>query len=209
MPRHTTVDVPEWSTQVRVRGLSGSDRDELGRFGDDLRTAWIVVRCVVDDHGERVFSDDDEGRVGEKSTVALRRVSDAILDLSGLTEASRKRITDGLDPQRKFLFRLAGHLHMTVEEMLARISSRELTEWAVYEDETGPLDAGYRADVLAGIVSATVANALKGKKGKRLKPSDFMPDWGRRRTNSPNQMATMLKSLTRRFGGSIRKRSEE
>jgi hypothetical protein len=97
---------------------------------------------------------------------------------------------------------------MTVEEMLARISSRELTEWAVYEEETGPLDAGYRADVLAGVVSATVANAMKGKKGKRLKPADFMPDWSRRRTSSPNQMATMLKSLTHRFGGSIRKRSE-
>lgn len=167
-----------------------------------------MVRCVVDDHGERVFSDDDQDQVGEKSTVALRRVSDAILDLSGLTEASRKRITEGLDPQRKFLFRLAGHLHMTVEELLARTSSRELTEWAVYEEEVGPLDAGYRADVLAGIVSATIANAMKGKKGKRLKPSDFMPEWGRPRTHSPNQMATMLKSLTRRFGGSIHKREE-
>lgn len=82
--------------------------------------------------------------------------------------------------------------------MLARISSRELTDWAVYEDEVGPLDAGYRADVLAGVVAATIANANRGMKS----------EWGRRRTHSPNQMATMLKSLTHRFGGSIRRREE-
>jgi hypothetical protein len=98
---------------------------------------------------------------------------------------------------------------MPVGELLARTSAAELTEWAVYEEMTGPLDAGHRADVHAGIVAATIANVNRGKKSKRFKPADFMPEWGRPRAQTPNQMATMLKSLTRRLGGKIRGREEE
>src|SRR5690606_38360788 len=34
---------------------------------------------------------------------------------------------------------------MTVEELLSRISSAELTEWMAYEEIVGPLDVGYRS----------------------------------------------------------------
>lgn len=73
----------------------------------------------------------------------------------------------------------------------------------------GPLDLAHRIDIGNGIVSATVANSLKGKKGKRLKPTDFMPEWRHRAAMTAGQMATFLKSLTRRFGGTIRTPGEE
>lgn len=38
---------------------------------------------------------------------------------------------------------------------------------------------GPRQDVLAGIVASTIANANRGKRGRPLKPVDFIPEWQR------------------------------
>jgi hypothetical protein len=47
---------------------------------------------------------------------------------------------------------------MTVEEMLHRISSKELTEWRAYELANGPLGHQYSDDLLAHIHEAIQAN---------------------------------------------------
>lgn len=46
----------------------------------------------------------------------------------------------------------------------------------VYERLHGPLGP-VRGDHQAAVISATVANAFRDKKGKAAKVSDFMPDW--------------------------------
>ena len=53
------------------------------------------------------------------------------------------------------------------------MNSRELTEWMAYAklEPFGDL----RADLRAGIVASTVANAQRGRKRRPLKPEDFMP----------------------------------
>lgn len=79
-------------------------------------------------------------------------------------------------PERKFYFRLAAHLGMTVTELLARTSSRELTEWQVYEDLTGPL-GGRRGDIQAAIVAATIANVHRKQGTKPVDPADLVPQW--------------------------------
>lgn len=64
---------------------------------------------------------------------------------------------------------------MTVQELLARISSRELAEWAAYF-KLEPFGEE-RADVRAALVAATVANTARNPK-KRRRPftaQDFMP----------------------------------
>ncbi len=69
-------------------------------------------------------------------------------------------------------------LGLPVGELLARTTSRELTEWmAFYELE--PFGAE-RGDLQAGIVAATVANANRDpKKQKRpFEAQDFMPKFG-------------------------------
>jgi len=91
---------------------------------------------------------------------------------------------------------------MPVGELLRRIDSRELTEWMAYERVAGPLGPE-RADLHAAIVAATVANAMRGKKGRPFKPADFMPQWDR---PSPVEQTgddhlRIVKQLQAAFGG--------
>lgn len=94
---------------------------------------------------------------------------------------------------------------MPVRELLARTSSRELTEWVAYEKITGPLDARLRTDMAAGIVAATVANSA-GSKAK-LKPSDFIPTWFKRR-KSPSEIWQDVLKANSALGGTVVSRDE-
>jgi len=92
------VDVPEWKMRVRVRGMTGSERDAWeGSMADArkpgaLAANWsvnqrakMVARCVVNEHGERIFNSGMVARLGEMSAVGLDRVFDVARRLSGLT----------------------------------------------------------------------------------------------------------------------------
>ena len=63
---------------------------------------------------------------------------------------------------------------MTVAELLARISSRELSEWAAFF-ALEPF--GYEADLHgSAITSSVIANSTRTKKGQKIwKPDDFLP----------------------------------
>lgn len=63
-------------------------------------------------------------------------------------------------------------LGKTVGELLAVLSSEELTEWAAFY-QIEPFGE-YREDLRAGIVASTLAN-IHAKKGHSFKPKDFMP----------------------------------
>ncbi|WUI00202.1 DUF4035 domain-containing protein [Spirillospora sp. NBC_00431] len=89
---------------------------------------------------------------------------------------------------------------MTVGEMLARMTSTEVTEWMAYERIAGPLGPA-RADVQAAIVAATVANANRGKKGRRFHLRDFIPKWDRRARQSWQQQLAVVEQLNAAFGG--------
>jgi hypothetical protein len=89
---------------------------------------------------------------------------------------------------------------MTVGEMLARITSTELAEWAAYEQRYGPLGQE-RDDHLAALVAATIANAMRGKKGRRMKLKDFMPSWGGKEKQSGKDQLAVLRGLVHRMGG--------
>lgn len=90
---------------------------------------------------------------------------------------------------------------MTVGEMLARISSRELSEWAAYEQLTGPL-GGRRGDVQAAIIAATVANAQRSK-GRALLPKDFIPKWDKPKAMTPEEMWAAAMQANASLGGTI------
>lgn len=62
---------------------------------------------------------------------------------------------------------------MTVRQLLANLDSAELTEWRAF-DRIEPMGE-YRADLRAGIVSATVANYGPRDLREPRKASDFMP----------------------------------
>lgn len=91
------VEVPEWGGAVRVRGLTGSERDAfesevVQRNGRDVRTntrnirARMVVMSVVNEDGSRMFSYHDIEALGEKSARALDRIFGVAMRLSGLRD---------------------------------------------------------------------------------------------------------------------------
>lgn len=94
LPRET-VEVPEWGGSVLVRGMTGRQRD---RFEEsmvqekkgkrklnmqDFR-ARGCAECIIDEKGERVFSEQDVQLLAQKSAAALERVYAVVARLSGL-----------------------------------------------------------------------------------------------------------------------------
>jgi hypothetical protein len=96
------VNVPEWGGVVLVRGMTGRERDAFevslmtpGRGGKRVMDpanvrAKVVVRCVVDDDGERLFTDADVVEVGGKSAAALERLYAVAARLSGLSDEDQE-----------------------------------------------------------------------------------------------------------------------
>ncbi len=91
------VPVPEWGGRVRVRTISGSERDrfeqETMQFNSGNRTVNLIdirarfcVLCLVDEAGKRLFNESEIRRLGQKSGKALDRVFDAAQKLNGLSE---------------------------------------------------------------------------------------------------------------------------
>ena len=103
-------------------------------------------------------------------------------------------------PEREFAFRLAAHLGMTVAELLSRISSRELTEWAVYERRTGPL-GGRRGDIQAAIVAAAVYNVNRKKGAKAVDPEKLIPAWDD--YQSEDDMWAAIRQANDAMGGTV------
>lgn len=98
------VDVPEWGGTVRIRALTGIERDRLeaSMMGKDGRPsaaklanfrARLVATCMVDEDEQPVFGTADVAALGAKSAAALERVSNAAQRLSGLSDADVDELT--------------------------------------------------------------------------------------------------------------------
>lgn len=99
------VQVPEWGGAVRVRGLSGADRDRfeasiVEQRGRKMRTnlqnvrARLVALSVIDEQGQRLFADSDVRALGEKSAAALERVFSVAQRLSGLSDGDVEELAE-------------------------------------------------------------------------------------------------------------------
>ncbi|WP_017599196.1 phage tail assembly protein T [Nocardiopsis lucentensis] len=89
---------------------------------------------------------------------------------------------------------------MPVGEMLRRMSSAELTRWMAYEQITGPL-GGQRDDQLVALLASVIANANRGKGGRKAKPTDFLPDWDHDRGTSWEEQLAAVRDANRALGG--------
>lgn len=67
---------------------------------------------------------------------------------------------------------------MTVRELLSRIDSRELSEWMMYEKETGPF-GDVRLDYLMARLAATVVRSQvpKASDQAKIKDDQFLIKW--------------------------------
>jgi hypothetical protein len=102
------VEVPEWGGVVRVRGLTGAERDDfeasvVEQRGKKTRLnmqnfrAKLVVRVAINGDGQRLFSDKDASRLGQKSAAALQRVFEVAQRLSGLSDQDVEELVGNFD----------------------------------------------------------------------------------------------------------------
>lgn len=86
------VEVPEWDTTLFLRVISGSERtnldkktkelDRAGRAGDIA--VFMVVLCVCDEAGNRVFSETDTDALNAKSGLVIDRLALAAARHNGI-----------------------------------------------------------------------------------------------------------------------------
>lgn len=106
LPREK-VYVPEWNLDVWIRCLTAAERDdyELSMLepvgqGRDRRLnpnlanakAKLVARALIDESGQRIFTDAGALELGGKSASAINRLYDIARRLSGISEADEAEI---------------------------------------------------------------------------------------------------------------------
>lgn len=106
--QYDEVDCPEWGGSVRVRSISGAERDRyeeslIQQRGNSRQMnmrnarAKLVALCVVDEQGNRLFSDQDVNALGRKNAKPLDRLWDACRKLSGLSDDDVEKLTEDFD----------------------------------------------------------------------------------------------------------------
>lgn len=103
------VDVPEWNTTVRIRTMNASERDAfeastVQRNGKKVTTnlqhirARLCLLCIVDENGERIFSEEDTFPLGGKSAAALDRIFTRCQILNGLRDEDVEELATNFHP---------------------------------------------------------------------------------------------------------------
>jgi len=96
-----TVETPEWGGSVIVQAMTAADYEGWvatwarvdGEKVIEDRTFYrqkLVVRCVVDDSGTRVFTDADAEALAGKSAAAFNRVFLVAQRLNGFSDQDLK-----------------------------------------------------------------------------------------------------------------------
>lgn len=97
------VSVPEWGGDVWVSTMTGAARDRweqgllIRKNGvteanmENMR-ARLVAATVVDDDGNRLFTESDIEQLGKKSAAALERLCKVAQALNGIGEAELEEL---------------------------------------------------------------------------------------------------------------------
>lgn len=93
------VAVPEWGGDVFIRVMTVGERDayenewqrkkETGC--DDFRTKFLV-RCIVDEKGNRLFDNGDVSRLSQKSARVMNRLWLAAMEHNNLSDDSLEEV---------------------------------------------------------------------------------------------------------------------
>ncbi|MEO5331317.1 MAG: hypothetical protein H7839_04785 [Magnetococcus sp. YQC-5] len=99
------VDVPEWGGTVRLRMMSGTEREEMDAFfrtPPEERVAgsrvMLVALCAVDESGGRLFSVADLQPLSTKSGSALDLLSTAAMKMNKLGSYAEGEAEKNSDP---------------------------------------------------------------------------------------------------------------
>lgn len=102
------IAVPEWGGTVRLRTLTGAERDafeadSIQQKGGERKVnlynarARLLSLCIVDDNGGRIFSDSDVKALGRKSSRVMDRLVEECQKLNRISESDMDELTEGLD----------------------------------------------------------------------------------------------------------------
>jgi hypothetical protein len=102
------LEVPEWKGTVRVRGLTGRERDAyesslLDQRGRNTKAnlmnarTKLAVLSIVDSSGARMFTESDIAELSSKSAAGLDRVWNKARELSGMSDQDVEELTLGFD----------------------------------------------------------------------------------------------------------------
>ena len=95
--KHEDVDATEWwGCWIRIREMNALEKHEFGiqllgddgeahlsRMAPDMMTR-IVMMCVVDKIGNRVFTDEDVQALGKKNPAPIELIASKVFALSGM-----------------------------------------------------------------------------------------------------------------------------
>jgi hypothetical protein len=105
--RKKFIDVPvkEWEGSVRLQELSASDRDmwesesfnvapdgSTAKFNPKHARARLIVRCLVDEQGKRLFTDDEVAAVGSLSASTIQKLFNKARTLNAITDDDIKEL---------------------------------------------------------------------------------------------------------------------
>lgn len=107
--RYEDVEVPEWGGTVRLRGLTGGERDRYeasmqkqvgGREVRDLRNfrARLVQLAAINEDGTPLFDLNEVASLANRSSAALSRLFDAACRLSGITDDDVEALEGNSEP---------------------------------------------------------------------------------------------------------------
>ncbi len=102
--KYEEMEVPEWGGTVRIRTMTGTERDEFEASvfetkGKDSKVnlqnfrSKLIAKTLVDDKGIRIFADGDIEVLGKKSSKALDRVFTVAQRLNGIGQKEVEDLT--------------------------------------------------------------------------------------------------------------------
>lgn len=98
------VDVPEWGGVVRLRSLTGAERDRIEASMVEIKgksqrlnlvnlRAKMVAAAAVDAAGHPLFRESDVKALGEKNAAVISRLAEKAQELSGMAEEDVEELT--------------------------------------------------------------------------------------------------------------------
>lgn len=86
------LEVPEWGGSVKIRVMTGTERDRFeGEFvgnnkSVDMVRAKLVAKCLCDDDGNRLFTEQEVPQLGDRSAAVLDKLFAACMKLNRFTK---------------------------------------------------------------------------------------------------------------------------
>ena len=103
---HEDVEVPQWGGTVRVRAMTAIERDRFeqetysgtSKENYDNMRARLVVKCLIDEQGNRLFKDEDAETLGKKHGAIVDKLFWIARRLSAVTDKQIDNLIKNSEP---------------------------------------------------------------------------------------------------------------